>query len=80
MRVIDLLPGDAVRNGPDSATYIAQAPHPLWPNLQLVVWLMGDGQLNLDALQPGQELLCVERSTPGDRQQRLRDALTGGGR
>jgi hypothetical protein len=52
MRVIQLMPGMVF----ESHTYICQQPHPLYPGLQLVVWILDNGIASFDALSPHHEL------------------------
>lgn len=77
-RVIDLLPGDLVTVDHESAVYIAQARHPLWPSLQLVIWRMENGSWSHDALSPAQDVGRAAPSTAEEREQRLRRALLAG--
>lgn len=82
-RVVDLIPGDEVTIfGGSSAVFVARTDHPIWPNLQLVVWRLPKGhpigEWSHDALSPVQEVGDVTRSTPDERQARLRAALLGG--
>lgn len=44
VRVRDLVPGDIVRLPMDdlSAVFLTQCPHPIWDNVQLVIWRMGN--------------------------------------
>lgn len=75
-RVCDLVPGDlvAIPTG-DSAVYVAQTPHPLWPGLHLVIWRMPDGTWSHDALDARQVVGQVQESTLVERIGRLRWAL-----
>lgn len=76
MEVGVLLPGDEVRQADgSSAVFIQHAPHPIWPNLRLVVWAMPDGSWCHDALSFRQEVGEVKRSTDEQRLARLRSAL-----
>lgn len=79
-RVDELTPGDLVINAAMSATFVARADHPLYPDLQLVVWKMSDGGWIHDALSARQDVGSIFGSTPAERVQRLRAALLGGGR
>lgn len=73
-RVIDLTPGDKIRE--NGAVFITQARHPLWPHLQLVVWNMAPGIWTFDALSPSQEVGDLVLSTPQERTRRVSDILT----
>lgn len=54
----ELTPGDVV----DGAIFIARTTHPIWPNLQLVVWRMSDRSISLDALRSNQHVGSVTRA------------------
>lgn len=76
--VADLVPGDVVDLGDDSATFIARTQHPIWPSMQLVVWRLADGTWSHDALRMQQD---VGQARPADvfsRQAELRRTLLGG--
>lgn len=84
MRVIDLQPGDRVtdESHTESATFLTQSRHPLYPTLQLVVWwLHSDARWSFDALSPVQYV--GELDTPygtfthDQRQENLRTILHG---
>lgn len=79
-RVSELIPGDLIGNGDMKATYIAQAEHPLWPSLRLVIWHMPDGTRSLDALSASQDVgeRLSRNEPPGRRETRLRGALLDG--
>jgi len=76
-----LSPGDRiVQDGPEgmvSAVFVAQAPHPLYPGLRLVIWKLDDGSWSFDALRPGQEVGQWEPGAelPGRRRENLARAL-----
>jgi hypothetical protein len=78
-QVSELTPGDLVtlpsHTGPRSAVYVTQAQHPIWPNLQLVIWRLHDGSWSLDALDTNQDVGPVTLSTWQDLAARLRQAL-----
>jgi hypothetical protein len=77
--VMSLLPGDEVRLGDRSALYITHTlPHPLFPKLALVIWLLDDGTWSHDALLPTQEVGTVTASTADTREARLREVFLGG--
>jgi hypothetical protein len=80
-RVIDLIPGDVVENDDPQGrkgTFIAQAQHPIWPSLRLVLWKMSDGTWSFDALDYYQEIGVVTSFDDDDwRQFELRKALLG---
>ena len=73
-RVIDLIPGDLVTLGSDSAVFITRCEHPLYASVDLVVWRLAGGAVSLDALSPHQEV--GEVAAP-DRRKRLHAALRG---
>lgn len=77
--VESLVPGDFVTNGSMSAVFIARTVHPLWPELQLVVWrLIGEPvDWSHDALSHRQDVGTVVRASPEQRITRLRAALLG---
>lgn len=79
--VIHLTPGDRIPapldHGERLATYISQTRHPIWPNLQLVIWRMPDGSLCLDALSPAQDVGTVVPASAEDRARALEAALLG---
>lgn len=76
-RLDELLPGDVVDLGPAHATYVAQAEHPIWPSLRLVVWRLGDGSWSHDALDARQDVGQARPATAAQRDQRLKLALLG---
>jgi hypothetical protein len=78
VRVSDLLPGDRVTQGADSAVFVAQTEHPLWPDLRLVVWRLANGMWSHDALSPAQDVGEMTPSTADERKGRLQSALLGG--
>jgi hypothetical protein len=78
-RVGDLLPGDLVTSGTESAVFVGSCRHPLWPLLRLVIWRLGDGGWSHDALGMVQEVGEVSPATEAERTERLRAALIGGG-
>lgn len=57
-RVIDLQPGEVIRNGSHRAVYLMQTKHPIWAQFQLVAWWVENGPeggyWSFDALSPGQ--------------------------
>jgi hypothetical protein len=73
--VSDLLPGDLVTQGPQSAVYVADVPHPHYPSLQLVIWRLDDGTWSLDALRAAQEVGDVSPATRQERWNRLQEAF-----
>jgi len=83
----ELLPGDLVSLPGQSATFIAAAPHPVWPRLMLVIWRLDDGTWSLDALRADQEAGEAARLQAADvarleaeqRWARLRAAFYGDG-
>ncbi len=73
MKVIDLVPGSIF----DGHTFVAQTVHPLWPNLQLVIWRLRDGTWSHDALSPGQEIIGLDLKRSQNKTINLRRALLG---
>jgi len=61
--------------GTITSTFVAETQHPIWPNLRLVIWRMGDGSWSHDALDFAQDVGTPEPSTPDERQTNLRRAL-----
>lgn len=76
--VRELVPGFVVVLDDRSATYITQTQHPIWPQLQLVIWRLANGSFSLDALSPHQHVGDVVPSTREQREQQLRGALLAG--
>jgi len=74
--VRELLPGDLV-TAPDgaAAVFLTACPHPVYHHLLLVIWRMGDGNVRLDALHPGDEVGDIEPIESAARANRLDDAL-----
>ena len=78
--VVELLPGQIV-DGPagnpvESATFVAQTEHPIWPHLRLVVWkLHRNDSWSHDALDPRQDVGTARPSTEAERHAALRRAL-----
>jgi hypothetical protein len=56
MRVSELVPGDVIEFSGSRGLYIAQAEHPIWPALRLVVWRLEGGGWSHDALHPHQDV------------------------
>jgi hypothetical protein len=79
--VAELEPGDLVTNGAMSAVFISRTVHPIWPDLNLVIWRLPYDdpavRWSFDALSSRQEVGDVTPSVFVDRQARLRDALLG---
>lgn len=69
--VQDLQPGDATA----TACFVARTAHPLWPDLQLVVWRMAHGGWSHDALDPRQVVGNLMPASSGVRTARLQAAL-----
>lgn len=81
VRVWDLMPGDLVSIATgESAVFIQNAPHPIWPHLCLVVWKLDSGAWSHDALDARQVVGFVraEERELAPRLTRLREALLGG--
>lgn len=76
-RVRNLLPGDRVTLGDQTAVFACRMPHPIWPTMQLVVWRLADGEWSLDALGEDQEVGAVAASSRAQRQARLLSVFTG---
>lgn len=78
VKVEDLIPGQIVTAfGDVSATYVAQAEHPIWPTHRLVIWRMADGSWYHDALSAGQVVGDAAPSSADERLRNLRTALLG---
>jgi hypothetical protein len=75
-RVDELIPGDLVTVPAVnmSATFVARTTHPIWPNLQLVIWRLDNGSWSHDALDARQEVGDVSPANDIDRKARLRAA------
>jgi hypothetical protein len=71
--VADLQPGDLVYVAGVSVhgIFIARAPHPRYPGLQLVVWRLSDGSMSYDALKLEQDIGVIQPSTGPARGARL---------
>lgn len=80
--VAELIPGQIV-DGPagtelESATFVAQTEHPIWPSLRLVVWrLHRDDSWSHDALDARQDVGTARASSAEERHVNLRLALLG---
>src|SRR5216684_1250025 len=79
VKVSDLIPGDVVvKVGIDlQGLFVAQTRHPLWTELQLVIWCLSDDAWSFDALRPDQHVGEALPSTHAERQERLREVLVG---
>lgn len=73
--VQDLLPGNTVRMGEQSAIFVGRSDHPKYPNLQLVIWKLDDGAWSLDALFDTQEVGEVEDETDEERWEAIREVF-----
>lgn len=73
MRVVQLLPGQIF----DGNTYVGQFPHPLYPQLQCVVWRKRDGGWSHDALSPAQEIGEPDQIRSLDLRGNLQKVLLG---
>jgi hypothetical protein len=83
MTVEELLPGTRItlEGSPLIGTYIEQTRHPLYPQLRLVVWVLSDDVISLDALSPQQEIgNPIDPQNLKARTYWLRQALNAGGR
>jgi len=76
--VTNLISGDLVTAFGESATFVAQTQHPIWPWLQLVIWKLADGTWSHDALDARQQVGPAQPAGPLTREARLRRALLGG--
>lgn len=57
VRVMDLMSGDVCYSPIlGKHLFVARSQHPIWPQLQAVVWCSPRGELSIDALNPRQEL------------------------
>jgi len=74
VKVAELVPGMVVAG----ATYVAQAEHPLFPGLRLVVWRLPTGKWSHDALDARQEVGNPDPSDAAACVRNLRAALLGG--
>jgi hypothetical protein len=72
MRVQDLQPGMEVVLAGVRSTFITMSPHPLYPQLAMVIWVMDDdhpgfgpkfGRVSIDALSPLQDVGGVDPKT-----------------
>lgn len=61
-----------------SATFVGRIhQHPLYPDLSLVIWRLGDGTWSHDALHPDQEVGDAEPASGETLRANLRTALLG---
>lgn len=79
--VRQLVAGDKVNLGEDSAIFIVQAPHAKYPGLQLVVWRLLDrsgkpASYSFDALLPDQEIGELVPATEIERAFSYQRAIT----
>jgi len=72
--IADLIPGDLVVNPHRSAVFVAQAHHPLKPELALVVWHIGE-RWQVEGLGPSVNVGDINPSSDADREMRIRNAL-----
>ncbi len=76
VRVYELAPGDVVEHAGERACHITHVPHPIFPNLQLVIWMLErDGSHSFDALNAAQEVGQLVAQTTDERTVSLRLAL-----
>lgn len=77
--VADLRPGDLVHlPGADvTGVFVAAAPHPRYPGLQLVVWRLSDGTWSHDALLAAQDIGQIQPAAGPERGARLLKACGG---
>jgi hypothetical protein len=73
--VQELLPGDLVTHGLQSATFIASGRHPKYTGLALVIWKLNDGTWSTDALYWHQYVGEVTFSTHEQRWNRIQEAF-----
>jgi hypothetical protein len=71
--VADLQPGDLVyvAGMKTHGIFIARAPHPEYPGLELVIWKLSDGSMSFDALRMEQDIGWIQASTGQSRGARL---------
>lgn len=50
------MPGDVVVLSGMRGTHIVHTQHPIWPQLELVIWRLDDGSISFDALDPRQDV------------------------
>lgn len=74
VRVVDLRPGDVVRDFMDAlgSIFVVATPHPVYPTLQLVVWRLADGTWSHDALDARQVVGNRDDIDEHERARRLR--------
>jgi ABC-type tungstate transport system permease subunit len=75
-KLYELLAGDTVKLGDETATFIARSRHPKFHNLELVIWkLHRDNSWSLDALRWYQEIGEVITSSPESKWREVRKAF-----
>jgi len=74
--VVDLKPGDLVHSPfIGEFLFVCRGIHPIWPNLQAVVWCTPKGELSIDALRGDQEIsggVINRNETQQERARRFR--------
>lgn len=76
--VRELIPGFRVKNGSMSAVFIGTLPHPIYPGLKMVIWVMDEsGEVSLDALSARQDVGMVDPADSAERRYNLQKALLG---
>jgi hypothetical protein len=80
MKVSDLIPGDVLEHEGDHSlfVFVSKTDHPLFPNMQMVIWWQWNRGYVLDALSIHQELPFTSLSRypdKADKDQVLRMAL-----
>lgn len=77
VQVMDLRSGDVAYHPlVGQNMFIARSQHPIWPELQAVVWCSPKGELQIDALSPRQVLptpIINREETQKERGQRFRE-------
>jgi hypothetical protein len=76
VKVMDLQPGDLVTNPfIGQFMFVCKGVHPIWSNLQAVVWCSNQGELSIDALRADQVIaggVTNRNETPAERGRRFR--------
>jgi hypothetical protein len=68
--VAELEPGTVMKTVLGTGTCICHQPHPFYPGLELVLWVLDDGGVCFDALHPQQEIgepVACDREGAKDR-------------
>lgn len=73
--VLQLSPGDLIYLHGIYRVFVCRGQHPIWPELQVVVWCSPEGELEADALSPHQVIDGVvvnKDESPQQRRHRFR--------